>query len=76
MTTLEELDELRQRGDAVARVIAERLELDPAYLVSGGLLVDVQAGRETVTWRGLRHMPSGFMAECVAEAARRAADAP
>jgi CO/xanthine dehydrogenase Mo-binding subunit len=70
--TLPSLEELRESGHVVQRVIAERLGLDPADVLEGTVTVDVDGGdTELVRWSGVRRMPSGFLAECLAEAARR-----
>lgn len=69
------LEELRQSGLVVQQVIAEKLGLNPALVIEGSVTVDVDADRELVRWSGVKRMPSGFLAECLAEAARREDDA-
>lgn len=71
MPTLDELEQLNKRGEAIAQVVAEKLGLDPSQIISGTLTVEVDPAGETVRWNGLSKRPTGFLSECIEEAKRR-----
>jgi hypothetical protein len=69
------LEELRKSGLVVAQVIAEKLGLDPDYVLADSVTVEVdRSGTELVRWSGARRMPSGFLSKCLVEATRRESD--
>ena len=76
MPTLDELEALERRGDAIARVAAERLKLDPAQIIEGTLTVEIDESGETVRWNGYVRMHKGFLEECIEEAMTREGDLP